>query len=73
MKPSERIAEIRQNLIREAWVRFGGNTYSDEMWQDKCELEDRYRWQALLDYLDERDANSLRPTDADGRTIWFTH
>lgn len=53
MKPSERIEEIRQKLIREDWVRYGGNLYSSEGWQQICDNNTYYTFKAIVMFLDE--------------------
>lgn len=52
-KPSERIEEIRLELIAKDWVAFGGNSYSRETWFDKCDDDIAYHLKAILNYLDE--------------------
>ena len=51
--PSEEIEEIRTTLIRNDWVKFGGNKYDKESWQAMCEQESRYMYRAILQFLDK--------------------
>ena len=58
MKPSERIEEIRKELINKSWIDYGGNQYSREEWFRLNNGADAnstfaYLWRALLQYLDE--------------------
>ena len=53
MKPSERIAEIKEELIGNDWVMFGGNRFSHEGWLFMHEDNPEYLMKAVIQYLDE--------------------
>lgn len=58
MKPSEQIIEIATKMYREDWVKWGGNKYSKEEWEQAHRIDDNkldYFHKALLEYLDSEE------------------
>ncbi len=54
MKPSDRIAEIKDELVNEDWVSFAGNTFSREAWRDLCRDDAKYWVLSICKFLNEK-------------------
>lgn len=52
-KPSERIEELRQELISRDWVSGGGNRYGLDAWEEMHRENPVYSLRAIVAYLDE--------------------
>ncbi len=53
--PSKQIEMIRQELSKNDWIAWGGNSIMKDDWDSDTDLQNSYYIQAIVEYLDRKE------------------